>query len=931
MTLQDDGTYALTKQLVLESDTYKYKIVKNGSEWFPESNEYGDNNMEMPIEYEGTYNVTFRFNPETQVISADTAVVSYKVAFKVGDAVLDGCVQTMTPAEIETFCAATDAPCESSVTDYTDADNAYIFIGWEQDYTITRGNLTLKPKFKTVPLGAFSVGTDEEGNARYVWFSKGNLQYQASTGTWRFAENQYDYVGNSSAGTVYDETGAKSNNQNAAADYSGWIDLFALGASGYNDRMPYEYNATNDITADLTNDDYDWGRNEISGYAAGTWRSLSQAEWEYLLNTRDNAAAKCGKAQIIVNSNTQVNCVVFLPDYYNAANITFTSGKTQEYSTNSYYLTTEAGRTKFNALLQENALIMPVAGMRNGRNLGMTNGNYWTSSVNSTGTFGITGTFGSSLTIATNNVSLPITPQSTAYGYSVRLASDSKPTEPIGIGGGEEETAEYYLVDDGSFICSTAWTLEEKNKMTLAEDGTYLLTRYGQNSAYGGYNIEQFDVYDANRNPMLGRDGSEGPGDPYVTTGDIYVDFTYIFDPNAKTLNVEVVNYEEKTMAEAVEIANGLSTKVQTEEKYLVTGTVTSVIEDARDTYNNFTLDIQDAEGNTLRCFRTYSNDIVSLPDNLEDLVGATITVGGRLYRYIADGVYTNEIYYGVVVDIISYVDASSSVLSGFFSINSDGGLVQFSPGNLQYQASTGTWRFAEHQWDFVGDNKVGNVYEDGEKCDNSLIGETYSGWIDLFGWGTSGYDDKYPYMASGSTSDYCKGADIAGTNYDWGVYNQIGSYPAGTWRTLTEEEWTYISSRRPNASKLCGFVRVNGAFGFVLLPDDWVAPEGISFQPDKSTAYASGNNYTVSEWLLMENEGAVFFPAAGSRARYNGSNKISNAGSYGYYWTSSIFDYDDRFPYFMEAYDGWIFSHDYRNRTSDNGLSVRLVRVSEN
>ena len=43
---------------------------------------------------------------------------------------------------------------------------------------------------------------------------------------------------------------------------------------------------------------------------------------------------------------------------------------------------------------------------------------------------------------------------------------------------------------------------------------------------------------------------------------------------------------------------------------------------------------------------------------------------------------------------------------------------VHFSQGNLQYQASTNTWRFAEMQWDFVGGTDFytgelfGNVYE---------------------------------------------------------------------------------------------------------------------------------------------------------------------------------------------------------------------------
>ena len=38
--------------------------------------------------------------------------------------------------------------------------------------------------------GLFSVSATQQ-----VRFSKGNLQYQASTGTWRFAEHQYDYIG----------------------------------------------------------------------------------------------------------------------------------------------------------------------------------------------------------------------------------------------------------------------------------------------------------------------------------------------------------------------------------------------------------------------------------------------------------------------------------------------------------------------------------------------------------------------------------------------------------------------------------------------------------------------------------------------------------------------------------------------------------------
>lgn len=52
------------------------------------------------------------------------------------------------------------------------------------------------------------------------------------------------------------------------------------------------------------------------------------------------------------------------------------------------------------------------------------------------------------------------------------------------------------------------------------------------------------------------------------------------------------------------------------------------------------------------------------------------------------------------------------------------------SPGNLQYQASTGIWRFAEHQYDYIGSG-------------NENISTSYSGWIDLFGWGTGRYNGQ--------------------------------------------------------------------------------------------------------------------------------------------------------------------------------------------
>ena len=207
----------------------------------------------------------------------------------------------------------------------------------------------------------------------------------------------------------------------------------------------------------------------------------------------------------------------------------------------------------------------------------------------------------------------------------------------------------------------------------------------------------------------------------------------------------------------------------------------------------------------------------------------------------------------------------------GSFSVSSTK-KVFFSKGNLQYQASTQTWRFAEHQYDIIGDA-------------NKNISSSYGDWIDLFGWGTSGYQGLYPYSSSIYSSTYNNNKnDIAGTNYDWGVYDIIsnGENQAGLWRTLTKEEWLYVLKRRTNASSLFGLAKVNGTCGYVLLPDGWKVPEGITWNGGWSYYY-SNNQYSSSQWAKMEKAGAIFLPTCGIRIGTNWKESDS------FYWSSSF------------------------------------------
>lgn len=243
---------------------------------------------------------------------------------------------------------------------------------------------------------------------------------------------------------------------------------------------------------------------------------------------------------------------------------------------------------------------------------------------------------------------------------------------------------------------------------------------------------------------------------------------------------------------------------------------------------------------------------------------------------------------------------------------------VYFSPGNLQYNPAQGVWRFADKQYAVVG-------------ASNSKIKQTYDGWIDLFGFGTSGYVYQ-PWTTTEVRTDYAT-QSIMGTNHDWGRYCTIsnGQTYKGKWRTLTSDEWAYMFDRGKSSR-----ATVVGVKGMLLLPDKWTTPAGLSFSA-KATSYST-NVYDATAWTKMEDAGAVFLPCAGYRRR----TSVSDYSDTGIYWSSSwtnggtlssgstsvaqpqqvYFDPDEFYNYAVR-----VGVEDYYN---SYGYSVRLVRDAD-
>jgi hypothetical protein len=108
--------------------------------------------------------------------------------------------------------------------------------------------------------------------------------------------------------------------------------------------------------------------------------------------------------------------------------------------------------------------------------------------------------------------------------------------------------------------------------------------------------------------------------------------------------------------------------------------------------------------------------------------------------------------------------------------------------------------------------------------------------------------------------------------------------------------------------------------------------PAGISFSPTTASDDFHSNSYTLTEWKVLEKNGAVFLPCAGVRIGKNVTFGDSETEG-NHYWTSTNYSF----------WDG--FQNDYQNartlcisiyhqevlyQKKYYGCAVRLVRDVE-
>ena len=271
----------------------------------------------------------------------------------------------------------------------------------------------------------------------------------------------------------------------------------------------------------------------------------------------------------------------------------------------------------------------------------------------------------------------------------------------------------------------------------------------------------------------------------------------------------------------------------------------------------------------------------------------------------------------------------------------------RFTPGNLQYigsKAGKEHWQLAPSQYSYLGSSNA--------KPANADTGVTFTGDLDLFGWG----DVNAPFHGSTDNGEYLGGHASPAANqvltddHNWATkfngseklyidYNaapqvEYSKASGKKYYVLNQTEWKYLFD-----NQYWGYATVeleNGSKvqGIAVLPSDIATDDAAAaiipaWRKSSANAYHSTNTSNASRYTEnalsqadLDAAGALFLPAAGNR---NGTS-IFYVGANGYYWSSV--SQSATSAYYVGFYATYFNPQLYTTRYY--GFSVRLAVVSE-
>ena len=233
-------------------------------------------------------------------------------------------------------------------------------------------------------------------------------------------------------------------------------------------------------------------------------------------------------------------------------------------------------------------------------------------------------------------------------------------------------------------------------------------------------------------------------------------------------------------------------------------------------------------------------------------------------------------------------IDNTTPIVDKFFTVGSNGNVVRFAPGNLQYKDGAG-WRFATNQTDYIGNWDP-------------------TDWVDLFGWGTWTGDNTTPL----------KIVSLYTEPYNWDDNDFVFTLYGSKWRTLSSDEWRTLIVNRPYNKRFINALVGTDTKGLIIFPDGYTGANVDAY------TYNDMNDrieVTSADFDTMLADGAVFLPQAGRRTHTTQYVSTVSIDPMLAYWSSTP----------VGDYASYVYADDhglmFMSVTQDYGCSVRLVR----
>ena len=292
-----------------------------------------------------------------------------------------------------------------------------------------------------------------------------------------------------------------------------------------------------------------------------------------------------------------------------------------------------------------------------------------------------------------------------------------------------------------------------------------------------------------------------------------------------------------------------------------------------------------------------------------------------------------------LVQEVSSYGDLTPAGKT--FTVSADGRKVQFTTANLMYAGASdpdpktglGKFKMMPLPWYEI---------EEARTSSQGFLAQSSSDDIGLFGWATSGYAGKNPWMASTTGSDY--GPSIVSGSWtldrdkwDWSQFNTVYASDGETvlkgLRTLTIEEWNYLLNGRGDTYR-SAIVRYteDGSpalkYGMIICPDGANPSNELTYSQGTLSAalFAGSGNHTainvtkddLEQWMSV---GYVYLPLR----RHISDFSIGVPEGASLYWSSSADNLGQAWA--LKAQEGQQGSISFSSEPRYVRSSVRLVK----